>query len=51
VHTSPCPAGLVKDFNTGKAWEDQVKPFNFLVAFQVSSTAHATAKLGREPGA
>jgi hypothetical protein len=28
-----------KSFNRGKAFDDQVKPFNFLVAFQVSTTA------------
>ena len=32
-----------KDFNDGKEWEDQVKPFNFFVAFQVSAIARAKA--------
>jgi DNA-binding phage protein len=35
--------GWFKSFNTGQAWEDQVKPFNFLVAFQVSPTARGRA--------
>jgi hypothetical protein len=32
-----------KDFNDGKEWDDQVKPFNFFVAFQVSAIARAKA--------
>jgi hypothetical protein len=31
------------DFNKDKEWDEQVKPFNFLVAFQVSPTARAKA--------
>jgi transcriptional regulator with XRE-family HTH domain len=30
-------------FNEGKDWDEQVKPFNFLVAFQISPTARAKA--------
>jgi hypothetical protein len=30
-------------FNEGKDWDNQVKPFNFLVAFQISPTARAKA--------
>ena len=32
-----------KDFNDGKEWDEQVKPFNFFVAFQVSAKARAKA--------
>ena len=32
-----------KDFNDGKEWDEQVKPFNFFVAFQVSPKARAKA--------
>jgi hypothetical protein len=35
-----------KAFNTGKDWNDQLKPFNFLVAFQVSPAARARAITG-----
>jgi plasmid maintenance system antidote protein VapI len=41
--TTPDLLSWFKTFNTDKAWVDQVKPFNFLVAFQVSPTAHARA--------
>jgi hypothetical protein len=32
-----------KAYNRGKDWDEQVKPFNFLVAFQVSAMARAKA--------
>ena len=41
--TTPDLLAWFKSFNAGKPWEAQVKPFNFLVAFQVSPTARGKA--------
>jgi plasmid maintenance system antidote protein VapI len=41
--TTPDLLAWFKSFNMGKVWDDQVKPFNFLVAFQVSPTARGRA--------
>ncbi len=41
--STPDLLGWFNGFNEGKEWDQQVKPFNFLVAFQVSPTARAKA--------
>jgi hypothetical protein len=41
--TTPDLLAWFRHFNRGKAWDGQVKPFNFLVAFQVSAAARARA--------
>jgi hypothetical protein len=41
--STPDLLGWFKDFNEGKDWNEQVKPFNFLVAFQISPAGRAKA--------